>query len=471
MLNSHHKISNFINSFSLLDIVFILSFSAFLFFSLFPFAPSFTYSFFDRHRLLQVGFLCIFLLASLLFYGSTRKLSSLGSIKYQSAVILFCCLGFVSAVVSDEQLNSLFYTLHIALLFFLIFAISRLNPSVVRYSLVSFVILHSTLISYCLLYLAFAVSDGVIIRPEVIYFGFDNIRFFNQVQIFVLPLLLLGCLHPRFGSLSIIFLVANLVLMFLGGGLGVALSWVLILVLFGLYVSDKQLLVRALVLTGLSFTVSFGLQSFMAFLNDGGNAGISVTSGGRTELWALVFSQFEWLSLLIGSGPGLFEGRMSSGLRFSHPHNSLLELALEWGVLAALLVIALVLNTLIRVKNDLLQVASSSFSVTHALLLAWIGGLSLSLVSGVIVMPMAQTLLFVFWGFLLVELRGCDETKHDEVGVFYAAYLVSYFMRGLAVIVVIGYACLVFWTYCEIDPFASAFQGPRFWLNGERYLP
>lgn len=471
MIDTHHNTVNQSTGLSVLGILFVLSFSAFLFLSLFPFAPSFTDTFFDRHRVLQVGFICIFLLASLLATRSSQAISFPAHDSYQKVIGLVCLLGFISAIASTEPLNSLFYTLHIALLFFLTLAISRLNPLAIRYSLVAFVILHSTLISYCLLYLVFAVSDGVIIRPEVIYFGFDNIRFFNQVQIFVLPILLLGCQHPRFGSLSTIFFTANLVLMFLGGGLGIALSWVLVLVLFWLYISDKQLLFRAFVLTGLSFAFSFGLQSYLVFLNDVGSAGVSVTSSGRIELWAFALSQFEWLSLLIGSGPGLFEAPMSTGMRLSHPHNSIIELALEWGWIAFLLVMGLVAHTLALVKRLLSAPEVKTFTITHALLLAWIGGLSLSLVSGVIVMPMAQTLLFVFWGFLLIELRRCSKMKHDKVGVLYARYLGSYFARGLAIIVVIGYAYLVFWTYCEIDPFAPAFQGPRFWLNGERYLP
>ena len=122
------------------DWIYTISFALFLFLSLFPFAPSFTDSFFDRHRLLQVGMICVILLTGLFFSRKSESNHFSGYLSYKLAVLLFAAFGVLSAVTSSETLDSLFYTVHIALLFFLMLVTSKLNALVVYYCGVIFVV-------------------------------------------------------------------------------------------------------------------------------------------------------------------------------------------------------------------------------------------------------------------------------------------------------------------------------------------
>lgn len=453
---------------------FVGAFACFSYFSLAPFAPSFTDSFFDRQRLMQIGFLSICCVLYLRHIDVSQSFRLKNNWLTLSAVA-FLGLGFVSTLNSDEFLDSLLYVLHVAMLIAASVCASRIPEAPMRGALYLLLITHSALICYSLLYLVFAVSDGGGLLPQVIYFGFDNIRFFNQVQIFIMPILvwMLSCI--RFGRLALLMLYANLLLMFLGGGLGVLLAWLMVMI--GIFcVVSRKLGIHIFLITVLAWAGYMLLQYIALRFGSNKVHMLDVSSGGRVELWSTTIAMLDWSSLLVGQGPGLFAGvhGVSRGaIVFSHPHNVILELLVEWGGLATLVALGILLFVArAYYTTNIVSREIRKFRLVDAIFAAWGGGLAYSFVSGVLVMPVSQTLFFVFTGFLL-GLCSATDTEGDasvENGTNNAIVLskgVSWVIGALLV----AYIIMAIYSLIQIDPLQPAFQGPRFWLNGERYLP
>jgi len=118
---------------------------------------------------------------------------------------------------------------------------------------------------------------------------------------------------------------------------------------------------------------------------------------GRSELWAMAWAQIvahPWL----GVGPmHLAAIPMKFG---AHPHNAVLQLAAEWGVLAALALILPALLGVLRLLARLRQQATPSLllvCLTASLLAAG----AQSMVDGVIVIPYTQIWLALVVGWAL----------------------------------------------------------------------
>ncbi|WP_156502526.1 hypothetical protein [Oleiphilus sp. HI0066] len=376
-------------------------------------------------------------------------------------------------MLSIEPVNSFLYVLHFFLLFGLaIFVAINSSTTFVKQVFVALVVTHSSLICYALLYLFFAASDGGKIVPSVVYFGFDNIRFFNQVQVFVLPALLFFSWSERFGRLALLMLFGNLLLMYLGGGLGISLVWALTLLFIAFF--DKRMAVKGLLVSVAAYALMCVLL-YMSSFDESAKQLITVNDGGRIPLWLATIDQLSLMHLLVGIGPGLFEAPVKL-IMLSHPHNSILELLVEWGGVATVAMIGIVLWTLSLYRGRLK--ANRAVELIDIAFMSFLGALMLSLVSGVIVMPMAQCLLFVFWGLFLGLYLGSISRQSDlrimslktsTQGSSRSTILTTMLAITLLFIVV-AYVILIGISYSLMDPFAPAMQGPRFWLNGERYL-
>ncbi|WP_197474891.1 O-antigen ligase family protein, partial [Oleiphilus sp. HI0079] len=200
-------------------------------------------------------------------------------------------------------------------------------------------VFHSGVIIYSTLFLGFAVFQGDSIKASIVYFGFDNIRFFNQAQVFVLPLLSYLLTVKRIAVAAHLILFANLMLMFVGGGLGIALCWSLML--FALLFFNRRLLVGLLVHTLVAFVSAYGLLNGFQLDEASSVSAQYLSDGGRLPIWLSVIDHLQWRHLLLGIGPGLYSD-LSGVSSVGHPHNFLLEMLYEWGAVAVAIALLMV---------------------------------------------------------------------------------------------------------------------------------
>ncbi|KZZ48833.1 hypothetical protein A3760_22665, partial [Oleiphilus sp. HI0122] len=385
--------------------IFVLSFIAFLFLSLSQFFFSISDSFYDSQRLAQAMLLCcvgvLFCFSARSFEQFTRADSPLLLPRIFSMMALVIGFGCISAVLSSDIVNSLMYVTLFALLFVTcLYLAVFLDAGVTSLVLCLVVVFHSGVIIYSTLFLGFAVFQGDSIKASIVYFGFDNIRFFNQAQVFVLPLLSYLLTVKRIAVAAHLILFANLMLMFVGGGLGIALCWSLML--FALLFFNRRLLVGLLVHTLVAFVSAYGLLNGFQLDEASSVSAQYLSDGGRLPIWLSVIDHLQWRHLLLGIGPGLYSD-LSGVSSVGHPHNFLLEMLYEWGAVAVAIALLMVGWTMRLYFVHVYRVGF--YSRSDAFFLSWLAGLLYSLVSGVLVMPVPQTLVFVCWGIVLGSIH------------------------------------------------------------------
>ncbi|TMO76855.1 O-antigen ligase domain-containing protein [Pseudoalteromonas sp. S3776] len=317
---------------------------------------------------------------------------------------------------------------------------------------------HTSLVLICLLNIIFTLSEQQPLNPYIIYSGFINIRFFNQVQVFILPLLILLLKFRKIQRIVFMVLFLNLLLVFIGQARGALLSFLTFSVLaLILKTSLKKQILKGLVCLVVSYVSFYVLDS----LNQGGAEILRTSSSGRIDLWQNTLSNLTWKNLLIGNGPGVFEMSLGTSAPFSHPHNSLIEIFNEWGGIALTCIIVLVFTTLKKAfrhlrkhKNDI---------ATEAIFYSFTIGLTYSLFSGVHVMPVSQTLLFIMWGLLIGRLYK-NKNQPLSINVYVKLFLGCVFILGWAF-----YLQKAIEIYNNIDPDKGYIYGPRFWSVGQRF--
>lgn len=307
-----------------------------------------------------------------------------------------------------------------------------------------------------MLYLLFAFVRGEPINPEIIYPGVENIRTFNQIQIFVIPLLVFFLAHRRISQILFIVLYANFLLLFVGGGRGVALV-LLLLFLWMLCVSRlRPRIYKALVAVALAGG-TYGLLLYF------GVAGMQeiyrVGSSGRIEMWMEIVHALSLKYLLFGIGPNGYALFTQSFLS-AHPHNSVLQILLEWGGIALLGVGAVVARVLYATYKYVAR--HKGDELTQALCATWLVALAYSLFDGVIVMPIAQTLIVVFAALLWGRVRS-EGAVGENKGLGY---------RGvLSVAVCVLVVCMPYvWlasTYYLQQMDSDDVRHPRVWTKRE----
>lgn len=225
--------------------------------------------------------------------------------------------------------------------------------------------------------------------------GFSNSRFFGQYATLVWPLLVAlsaDVSRPRgwriaMGLASSLLMLAILVSQTRGTFYGLA----------------SGLLLAALVRVGQRWwvaTATAGLAGGALFagliLIPGWLGWVDVSRmelrfqdfglSGREQLWSRAFA-------LIRQHPWLGVGPMGFVLQFSrwgaHPHSSVIQVAVEWGIPAVILLLVIVLKAMATLAREVHARRTDLWGA--GLLVALTGSLTQSLVDGVLVMPLSQT--------------------------------------------------------------------------------
>jgi putative inorganic carbon (hco3(-)) transporter len=438
----------------------------------------------DQQRFL-VG--CLLLLAwpSMVFLGRPS-----GAWRWLAAALLL--LGSLSVVTAELLDWALLEASWFLLLAGLAWSLAR-SPDVERLSLVLSLSVGCALAAYSFLtllgYAGWLVGAQAFSIREL-FSGFDNIRFFAQWQAFLVPVLVLlpGLLRARRpGVARLLEAIAVLQCAFViahasrGLWLGLLLATVLLMLLGG--VQGRAWARRMIFFVGcgaLAYGVMF--HALPLLWVQGAAQGAEIfrdysSLSGREVLWAQAIG-------MIGEHPWLGVGPMGFaipiGIYGAHPHNAFLQLAAEWGLPFALVVLTCVLLGLangfrgVRMLNG--EQSGVASGVAPGLLAGLVAAFVLAGFDGVIVMPVAQALLAIWAGWLICILRQKETQAPAPVAVQIS--FSDKFYRGLC-LVLSGAALVVVFQELKAGPWAVAMRErafileerpsefkPRFWRQG-----
>ena len=260
--------------------------------------------------------------------------------------------------------------------------------------------------------------------------NFSHIRFFSQFQSWTLPLIVLPLLlssRPAGIRLWLPLLLAGgwWFLLFASGTRGTLLGLIVAGVITAFAYGRRAL--PWFKWQGLALLIGLTCYALLILLPplltvadtsaiQDGTLGRSLThSSGRFHLWQVAGSMIAQHPLL-GVGPMHYACGVTNGIA-AHPHNAVLQIAAEWGLPAALIVIYLVFSGIqawIRLGRTRLQATPTTVAAgfgqdqgtPHAMLFpALLASLTTAathaLFSGVINMPLSQVSMVLVIGWML----------------------------------------------------------------------
>ena len=394
---------------------------------LITFSPSIHFisyiAFHDCQRILQLLLLSLVLIDAI--YMKLNQESDI-SISPQIKLALFTLLGLaaLSSARSIEPRQAIIEVTIFVSLCYLAFFVARLyriSPKnfiiCLTYAILSSVILY--LISFYVGYITAISVKKAIIWPAP-FFGFNNIRLFQQYQLWGLGLISLPLLAFDLKKIMRIWLyvalVAWWVLLFYAASRGVTLGWLLAMLVTAIvYRNAAWSFLKIQLITSLSGLVVYFLlfhfvPLWIAPHISGTDASSIIVSStifrdttyDRIDLWKVAYVMIKNFPLL-GVGPMHFYYYNSFG---THPHNSLLQLASEFGLPAALIMVWIVGNCAYfwykRFNASRLQFEPKlNANLAIILFFTMIANGAYSLVEGVIVMPISQVLMFTMIGLMI----------------------------------------------------------------------
>lgn len=319
-------------------------------------------------------------------------------ITYVHKTAAVVCLLFLALNVlfSKNQLSSLTHVLHYMLLFFLFLAFYA-NSHLTKNVFLILVISISVISVFSFLNIIIQALHLKLPTAFETYYGFYNIRFFNQFQLATLPavyFLLCNAETAKYRNSILLLLSFNMFLLVLGLARGALISWFVFC--FFIYYFEKKH-AKTLLLSSLfaCFLSSLYLLAIWLIFDSGPYLNIT-TSSGRLDIWFNIVAGVTLESALIGHGLGSFSG---FDYTVSHPHNIVMSIIHDLGVLAALCIGWLtftILRSQINIRKDT-QYLTLAGTILCMLVYA--------LASGVTVMPVPQTILVILIGLWLGQQR------------------------------------------------------------------
>ncbi len=251
--------------------------------------------------------------------------------------------------------------------------------------------------------------------------GFDNVRFFSHAQTVSLPLLALLAVRIQDPTGQRFWWAVTAMwwsLLFVSGGRGTLLGVLAGTALVSTMWADgvARYWCRALWLSGLAglllyllvyvaWPLSRGLVPF-GFFSDAIARSVGDPVNGRWPLWSLA-ADLVLANPLWGVGPMHYAHEARDLQLGAHPHNWLLQLASEWGVVAtgfAVLAIAMGLWHLWCARRLAAQRGATERQTMAAWLVVGLAVLTDGMVSGSMVMPVSQLWVAFYlgcaWGWL-----------------------------------------------------------------------
>ncbi len=395
-------------------------------------------------------------------------------------VCVIFILGFISALNSKHPFWSLLELANFLLLFCLFYIVGVLIADIGKTVVLQYFFWFALFFSVCIsvkffLLLLFHAFDAN--RPDVhsLVAGFMNVRFFNQLQVMLMPLLCLSFYIEQLNKYKRAAMLAFSVLWLIllqSEARGALLAMVVAAFVVYSFLSAD---LRKAFIRPIMKAVTLGTLLWLVliiiipqFIFDSQIWQLRTNSSGRIDMWIYILQtipEHVWL----GHGPMSFAWAEARPLPNAHPHNALLQFLYEFGVFTFILLASwsvmklraiLKTLTLLGAKlSDLLAVKLQSgidtnidtnMDVTDIVLVFAICAVWIyAMFDGVIVMPLSQALLAA-----LLALN-CHDNKVIELSI-------PWRIAAVAVVLVLGGVLVS----SLADPELNQQMYPRLWLKG-----
>lgn len=395
-------------------------------------------------------------------------------------MLIFLGLGLISALFAHYPWYALKeWDLYLGLFLFTLLMAKHISTAQVQTWLLLGMAVAAGINAYqFLVYYLMAFLTGIyMLNADLLFNGFSNPRFLNQFQGLLIPVLSYLVLHfwrsnsrYRVVIYSVLFavLATQWCIAFTLGGrslwVGLTLSHLALLLFFRHF--WRLLLVQAFAMLAgaMLFYLFFFLIPDWLALDSTVRTSLRVTSSGRVELWSKAFAlylQSPWL----GIGPMHLAEHLH--LRFTSPHQGILQLLAEWGPIPALIAVYLAAKGMIKGLLYLRQPAAEHMDA--ALWLSIGTALVMAQFEGVFNAPYTQ-----MWLAILIAIALARWMPHYELpSAGQLPKLQAYTWRVLAIPVFIISAIVL---VHEVPTLAEDSQAhmekhgtghtPRYWMQG-----
>ena len=439
---------------------------------------------YDEKRIFEISLL-ILAICGIIFSKeiNSRLLYVYFSLPRQSrwALIYIFCAGLLSSVLAPSTSYALMeLSLFCLLFFFCLFTAAVFQKHGITLIGILLTGIYAGAffyeVTFFTSYIGSFIQSNPLVLPEP-FSGFSSIRFFNQYQIWTMPffplaLFLYGKRLPSvLRGLAHVITVSWWILLFASQSRG-AISALLIAYVATLAILGKHIwpvlksTAYSAIIGGILYILLF------VYLPESTQPAITeniFSSSGRAQLWIHALDMIQnnpWL----GVGPMHFAYYPSPGA-YGHPHNSFIQLAVEWGLPAALLILWLFIwGNIAWVKNFRAQtdkIGNENNLLRITLFTSFIAGSLYSLVSGVIVMPMSQMMLAVVTGLMLGLYF--QESKNPQV-TFRGYVVLNILATSILLLTIVVYTPHI---QLRLEPQSanqqqstSSVLGPRIWQEG-----
>ncbi|MBR9729125.1 O-antigen ligase family protein [Shewanella intestini] len=354
-------------------------------------------SLYDSKRFLAL----LFIWFTVLFLCTTPHLKILSPTPNQGLFLLAIIACIISSLVLSEHPYwsgvELANMILLGIIFLCFYTITKV---LTRLELVSYLFFFAVCFSALhffvyLLYLGFSYLENGPTGISNLISGYDNVRFFNQLQVMIYPLLSLvvffKSLH-KYRKIAFILASLHCLALLQTEARGAVLSLFITFNLINYFSTHSSKKLFASFVTK-SFAIGFVLWLGLivvipSIFFNATSVSLDTSSSGRLELWLYaVNSIFEqpWF----GFGPMSFAWGEGRPIANAHLHNSLLQVLYEYGIPMFLVTLSLIF---LYFKQALSQL-SANHIVLESVLFSVLSAAIYSLFSGVIVMPFSQLLL------------------------------------------------------------------------------
>ena len=379
------------------------------------FMPKYIIWFNDRQRLLELSLLGFVLLDCLLNgFVVTENLLAIPK-KVSNALFILLLLASISAYFAQSPRHAITEISVFAGLCYLSLFVARLFlENKQKFTQQMTVALWASILLYMLSFYTGYITATIFKTPlnwPFPFTGFSNIRSFNQYQLWTLGLICLPLLAFDVKKITRVWLhialIAWWVLLFYSASRGVLVAWLAgILLTAVIYKKSAWPFLRLqLINIALGFCSYYLLFKVIPAANESTLVTGTIVRGtgyDRLALWQQAIILIRE-SPIFGVGPMHYAWYNPSN---GHPHNSVLQLASEWGLPATLIILAIasygIYCWLKKFNVHSLQTATKlECNLTIVLFFTIITNAVYSLVDGVIVTPISQVLMFTIIGVMI----------------------------------------------------------------------
>lgn len=439
--------------------------------------------FYDFHRSLQLLSIMFILVV---FSFSLSHLSVIRGLGFDRLWCNFCacysaaCLILILSVYSASYpLDALKGVIHEVLLILsaLVLSIYALNNR----DFVTLAIAYTGLVGLGLYYFQFFVGffsgifSGTSIEREVLVHHFSNIRFLNHLQVLFFPFIFFLSIQSRQRLIRLLALIISVltisILLFLSARAALGCLLIAAFIIFTFSKHYRVYVTRFFLVLFIGLVVYFLCLKGLPLWWNGDVAPIKVNlnSSGRWDMWLESFDLLKdnWLF-----GVGSLHYSLVSTHGFGHPHNLIIQIGLEYGVIILLLFAFVITKLCLAIYKKLSNSDSNTIISCFPFIWSVLAIAGVSMFSGVWVIPLTQ-LLFILCVAPLMSLlfekgKPSNLSAHSNQPKSVVLFIRLLFFSGIIGLCVLVYPDLKLrlQDHANVVPVkGTPVYAPRFWQD------